>query len=85
MANTMPAHFVPSGEYRCAWQCTLAINETFVMSCRVGTMAKSSVAANKYAISLLGLTDKRVARPMEDVTPEEQVKIKTFVEETRRY
>ena len=60
---------------------TLAINQTFLKSCRLGTMAKSSVAANKYAISLLGLTDKRVARPMEEVTPEEQEKIKAFVSE----
>ena len=60
---------------------TLKINETFVKSCKLGTMAKSSVAANKYAISLLGFIDKRVAKPMEEVTLEEQTKIKAFVEE----
>ncbi len=60
---------------------TLEINKTFVKSCRLGGMAKSSVAANKYAISLLGLTDKRVAKPMEEVTPEEQAKISAFVKE----
>jgi len=68
---------------------TLEINKTFVKSCKLGTMAKSSVAANKFAISLLGLTDKRVAKPMEEVTPEEQEKIRLFVdeilEETKQY
>jgi len=68
---------------------TLEINKTFVKSCKVGTMAKSSIAANKFAISLLGLTDKRVAKPMEEVTPDEQAKIKAFVneilEETEQY
>ena len=60
---------------------TFEINKTFLKACKLGGMAKSSIAANKYAISLLGLTDKRVAKPMEEVTPEEQVKIKAFVEE----
>jgi 4-hydroxy-tetrahydrodipicolinate synthase len=60
---------------------TLKINETFVKSCKLGGMAKSSIAANKYAISLLGLCDARVAKPMEQVTPEEQKKIAAFVEE----
>ena len=60
---------------------TLKINETFVKSCKLGGMAKSSIAANKYAISLLGLCDARVAQPMEQVTQEEKHKITAFVKE----
>jgi 4-hydroxy-tetrahydrodipicolinate synthase len=60
---------------------TLTINKVFVKSCKLGTMAKSSIAANKYAISLLGLCDERVAAPMEQVTAQERAAISAFVEE----
>lgn len=57
------------------------INETIYKSRKLTSMAKSGIAANKYAVSLLGYCDKRVAKPMDEVTLEEQKKIKAFVEE----
>jgi 4-hydroxy-tetrahydrodipicolinate synthase len=46
-------------------------------------MAKDAFAANKYAISLLGLTGKRVIRPVTAATADEEKAIQAKVEEIR--
>jgi 4-hydroxy-tetrahydrodipicolinate synthase len=43
-------------------------------------MSKNATAANKYAISLLGLTDKRVIWPQDMSSPEDEKAIKAKVE-----
>jgi hypothetical protein len=42
-------------------------------------MSKCAFAANKFGISLLGFTGKRIIRPLDTVTAEDEKKIKEKV------
>lgn len=53
--------------------------------CRIYPMARSQTASTKYAISTLGLTDKRVCQPTEPITPEEMRRIDEHIERCRQY
>lgn len=53
--------------------------------CRLYPMAKSQTASTKYAISKLGLTDKRVCQPTEPITAEEMARIDAHIESLRQY
>jgi dihydrodipicolinate synthase/N-acetylneuraminate lyase len=46
----------------------------------VSKMATSPISARKFAISLLGLTSKKVTSPCEPLTEHEEKAIKSFVE-----
>ena len=48
-------------------------------------MAKSQTASTKYAMSKLGFLDKRVIRPTEKITAEEERKIDLKIEELKEY
>jgi 4-hydroxy-tetrahydrodipicolinate synthase len=43
-------------------------------------MSKNAFAANKFAISLLGFTDKRLTQPLDGTTTEDENAIKAKVE-----
>ncbi len=50
-------------------------------SSKILGMSKNATAANKYAVSLLGLTDKRVIRPQDTIQPDEEKQIARKVAE----
>lgn len=58
---------------------TLALEKIVMETCRIFSLALNQTAATKYAVSTLGFFDKRVAKPTEPTTPEEEVKIKAQV------
>ncbi len=60
-----------SGDLALAWR----YNELVRESSKILGMAKNATAAAKYAISLLGFTDKRVIAPQDGTTPEEEKNI----------
>jgi len=45
------------------------------------SMSKNQISANKFAISQLGFTDKRVLEPLDPVTPEEERRICSKIDE----
>jgi 4-hydroxy-tetrahydrodipicolinate synthase len=60
---------------------TRMLNELIMDTAEILGMSKDAFAANKYAISLLGMTHKRVIRPVTGATPEEEKNIQAKVEE----
>lgn len=48
------------------------------------SMAKSNFAVNKFAVSTLGYTDKRVLAPLEPITPEEEKNVLAQIEKIRQ-
>ena len=54
-------------------------------TCKIYPMAKSQTASAKYAMSKLGFLDKRVIRPTEKITAEEERKIDLKIEELKEY
>ena len=54
-------------------------------TCKIYPMAKSQTASTKYAMSKLGFLDKRVIRPTEKITAEEERKIDLKIEELKEY
>jgi 4-hydroxy-tetrahydrodipicolinate synthase len=61
-----------SGDVKLAWE----YNEVIRESSKILGMTRNATAATKYAISLLGFTDKRVMMPQDTIMPEEEEKIK---------
>jgi len=61
---------------------TLKLSELVCNSLKLLSLAKNSLSATKYAISLLGFTSKQVIKPFESLTEEQEVKIKHIVENT---
>jgi len=53
--------------------------------CKLYPMAKSQTASTKYALSTLGLCDKRVCRPTEPITADEMRRIDAHIEKLRQY
>lgn len=68
-----------SGDVARAWR----YNELIRESSRILGMSANMTAAAKYAISTLGLTDKRVIAPQDGVTPEEERKIDAQIQRVR--
>lgn len=60
-------------------------NEIIRESSKILTMSKNMTAAAKYAISTLGLTDKRVIRPQDGTTPAEEEKIDRQIERVKEF
>jgi 4-hydroxy-tetrahydrodipicolinate synthase len=60
---------------------TIALNKIIFDTSDLLNCAKNTLAANKYGISLLGLTDKRLLSPLDPTTPEEEKKIRAKYEE----
>lgn len=60
-----------SGDTERAWR----YNELIRESSKILGMSKNMTAAAKYAISTLGLTDKRIIRPQDGTTPAEEEKM----------
>lgn len=54
-------------------------------TCKIYPMAKSQTASTKYAISKLGFLDKRVIRPTEPITAEEERNIDRKLDELKEY
>ena len=54
-------------------------------TCKIYPMARSQTASTKYALSKLGFLDKRVIRPTEPITPEEERSIDQKIEELKEY
>lgn len=54
-------------------------------TCKIYPMAKSQTSSTKYALSKLGFLDKRVIRPTEPITPEEERRIDAKIEELKEY
>ncbi|MCL2381287.1 MAG: dihydrodipicolinate synthase family protein [Treponema sp.] len=63
---------------------TMLLHEIILDTSDILGMAKDAFAANKFAISLLGLTDKRVIRPVTAATPGEENAIRAKVDEIRK-
>ncbi|AOT72077.1 dihydrodipicolinate synthase family protein [Geosporobacter ferrireducens] len=53
--------------------------------CKIYPMAKSQTASTKYAISKLGFLAKRVIRPTEPITVDEERRIDAKIEELKEY
>ena len=53
--------------------------------CKLYPMAKSQTASTKYAMSKLGLVDKRVCQPTEPITADEMKRIDAHIEKLREY
>ncbi len=69
------------GEIKQARKWAEIVDET----CKIYPMAKSQTASTKYAISKLGFLDKRVIRPTEPITAEEERKIDRKLDELKEY
>ncbi len=65
-----------SGDAERAWR----YNELIRESSRILSLSKNMTAAAKYAISTLGLTDKRVIWPQDGTLPAEEEKIRAQIE-----
>lgn len=65
-----------SGDVSKAWR----YNEIIRESSKILGASKNMTAAAKYAISTLGLTNKRVVWPQDGTLPEEEEKIKELIE-----
>jgi len=63
---------------------TMALHEIILDTADILGMAKDPFSANKFAISLLGLTNKRVIRPVVAATPDEENAIRAKVEEINK-
>lgn len=68
-----------SGDTARAWR----YNELIRESSKILGMSRNMTAAAKYAISTLGLTDKRVIAPQDGVTAEEERKIDAQIQRVR--
>lgn len=68
-----------SGDTDRAWR----YNELIRESSKILGMSKNMTAAAKYAISTLGLTDKRVIWPQDGTTAEEEEKIRAQIDAVR--
>lgn len=66
-----------NGNIQLAWE----YNELIRESSKILGMTKNATAAAKYAISLLGFTDKRVMMPQDMIMPEEEIRIKMKFDE----
>ncbi len=62
-------------------QKTIAMQKTVNMTGRILGMAVNPLSAAKFAISKLGLTHKRVIRPCEPLTAEEECSISRYIDE----
>jgi 4-hydroxy-tetrahydrodipicolinate synthase len=60
---------------------TLALDAVVADTAALLTLSRNAFAANKYGISLLGLTDKRLLAPLEPASPEEEAKIRVKTNE----
>jgi 4-hydroxy-tetrahydrodipicolinate synthase len=60
---------------------TITLNKIIFDTAALLGCAKNALAANKYGISLLGFTDKRLLSPLDPATPEEEQKIRIKYEE----
>jgi 4-hydroxy-tetrahydrodipicolinate synthase len=63
---------------------TIELNNLVAETSEILGMSKNATAANKYALSLLGFTNKRVIRPQDMTTPEEEKMISEKVETIRK-
>lgn len=59
---------------------TFELNGLVAETSGIPGMSKNAIAANKYALSLFGFTDKRVVRPQDMTSPEEEKMIASKVE-----
>jgi 4-hydroxy-tetrahydrodipicolinate synthase len=62
---------------------TKFLNELIMDTAEILGLSKDAFAANKFAISLLGITNKRVIRPVTAITPEEENSIRIKTEEIK--
>jgi 4-hydroxy-tetrahydrodipicolinate synthase len=60
---------------------TIALNRIIFDTADLLGCAKNALAANKYGISLLGLTSKRLLSPLDPTSPEEEQNIRVKYEE----
>ncbi|MDR1933805.1 MAG: dihydrodipicolinate synthase family protein [Spirochaetales bacterium] len=63
---------------------TLLLNGLVAETSEILEMSKNATASNKFALSLLGYTDKRVIWPQDGATPEEEKAIAAKVELIRK-
>lgn len=63
---------------------TKVLHDIVLDTAEILGMSKDAFAANKFAISLLGLTDKRLMRPVTPTTPEEENNIRAKVDEINK-
>jgi 4-hydroxy-tetrahydrodipicolinate synthase len=59
---------------------TLKLNALIAETSDVLGLSKNAIAANKFAISLLGYTDKRLTQPLDGTTAEDEKAIRAKVE-----
>jgi len=60
---------------------TMELNALIAETSTILSMSKNQISANKFAISRLGFTDKRVIAPLDMVTPEEEKRICDKIDE----
>ncbi|MDR1316114.1 MAG: dihydrodipicolinate synthase family protein [Spirochaetales bacterium] len=65
------------------YQRTMELNALVAETSEILSMSKNATAANKFALSLLGFTNKRVIRPQDMTTAEEEKAITAKVEALR--
>ncbi|PIO99420.1 dihydrodipicolinate synthase family protein [Pleomorphomonas carboxyditropha] len=68
-----------AGDIDKAMRCHSVIEEI----CRIFPLAKSQTSSTKYALSRLGLFDKRVCQPTEPIRPEEEKAIDAAIDRIR--
>ncbi|NLB45743.1 MAG: dihydrodipicolinate synthase family protein, partial [Clostridiaceae bacterium] len=75
------------GAYNAGWSGDLAMariyNELIRESSKILTATVNATAAAKFAISTLGLTDKRVTQPQDTANPEEEARMLRQIERVR--
>jgi 4-hydroxy-tetrahydrodipicolinate synthase len=71
-------NFYRTGELQ-AFKKLMALDALVAETAEVLAMSKNAFAANKFAISLLGLTGKRIIRPLDTVTADDEKNIREKV------
>lgn len=82
LATAFPLPFVRMYEYGARGDIagTLAWNDVVMEIDKIYPMSKNQTSSTKYAVSLLGFTDKRVSIPTEPITAEEMKAIDAHTE-----
>ncbi|MFV0334941.1 MAG: dihydrodipicolinate synthase family protein [Tropicimonas sp.] len=83
MAPLYPAPFLKCYEYGVAGDIakTMACHDVIMAICDIFPLSRSQTSSTKYAMSRLGLFDKRPLRPTEPTTPEDEAAICRKMEE----
>lgn len=86
IAPLFPVLFVKAYEAGLSKNIDLAMKYDVLLreTSKILDMTKNGTAANKYSISLLGLTDKRVIFPQDTILPEEEQRIALKTEEINK-